>query len=388
MHKPSDHRVAILFHIRRYMPRPLGDFIVAESAGAMLLVTATILALIWANTGVFGDYASAWKGSHDFINEGLITVFFLVVGLEIKREFVKGELRDRSNALLPTLAAIGGMLVPALIYLSFNQSGPGARGWAIPMATDIVFAATVLTLLGKRVPTSLKLFLLVLAIVDDIGAIAVIGIFYSGSINPWYLLAGAIVLGLSLSLRRYAEHGPAIFIGLTALLWFCLHGAGVHASIAGAVMGLFVSFKPGAMGAPSVGERLETLLYPFATFIVIPVFALANAGVVFSGILFGNPTAQMVGLGVFAGLLFGKLIGVIGTSWLTIRLGLAKLPEGSTWRQMTGVACVAGIGFTVALFVADLSFPGDPHLQSMAKFSIVVASIAAAGLGALLLKRA
>ncbi len=388
MHKPNDHRVAVLFHIRRFLPWPFRDFIVAEAAGGVALLVATVLALLWANTSLLGGYEAAWSGWRHLINEGFMTIFFLVVGLEIKREFVRGELRGARTALLPTLAAIGGMIVPALIYLKFNLTGAGSHGWAIPMATDIVFASAVLAALGSRVPYSLKLFLLVLAIVDDIGAIFVIGVFYSGSLTMLPLLGAFGVIGLALWLKRFTRVGVPIFLILTAALWYCLHMAGVQASIAGAIIGLFAPVAAGGLGGLSVGERLERLLFPVATFVIIPLFALANAGVTLAGVPFNEPAAVTVGLGIFGGLLVGKIVGITGTSWLLIRLGIARLPKGANWSQMLGVSSVAGIGFTVALFVADLSFDAEFGLHAAAKLSILLTSVIAAGLGVVLLRRA
>lgn len=387
MHKSNDHRVAVLFHIRQFLPWPFRDFIVAEAAGGVVLLIATIAALLWANTPWLGVYEAAWSGWRHLINEGFMTIFFLVVGLEIKREFIKGELQGVRTALLPTLAAIGGMIVPALIYLKFNLAGPGSHGWAIPMATDIVFASAVLAALGNRVPTSLKLFLLVLAIVDDIGAIFVIGLFYSGSLSLAPLLGVIGVLGLTLWLKRFTKAGVPIFLGLTAALWYCLHAAGVQASIAGAIIGLFAPVAAGGFSGLSVGERLERLLFPVATFIIIPLFALANAGVAIAGVSFGDHATVMVALGIFGGLLIGKIVGITGVAWLLIRSGIARLPKGVSWSQMVGVASVAGIGFTVALFVADLSFAAGSNLQSVAKLSILVTSIVSAAIGVLLLRR-
>ena len=387
MHKSSDHRVAILFRIRRFLPWPFRDFIVAEAAGGVVLLAAAMLALIWANVPHFGDYGAIWSEWRLLINEGFMTIFFLVVGLEIKREFVKGELRGVRTALLPTLAAIGGMIIPALIYFRLNQTGAGSQGWAIPMSTDIVFASAVLVLLGQRVPSSLKLFLLVLAIVDDIGAIFVIGVFYSGSLTLAPLLAAAGTVALTFYLRRYAKLGVPIFLGLTAALWFSLHAAGVQASIAGAIVGLCAPMVTRSLGKLSTGERLERLLFPLATFVVTPLFALANAGVAIGGASFSDPAALTVALGILLGLLVGKTIGITGVSWLLIRSRVAQMPGGASWRQLLGTACVAGIGFTVALFVADVSFAAGSNLQAAAKLSILLTSLVAAGLGVLLLRR-
>ncbi len=387
MHKSNDHRVAVLFHIRRFLPWPLRDFIVAEAAGGVVLLTATVLALVWANTSLFGDYSATWAGWRHIINEGFMTVFFLVVGLEIKREFIKGELRGVRTALLPILAAIGGMIVPALIYLRLNPMGLGSQGWAIPMATDIVFASAVLTALGKRVPASLKLFLLVLAIADDMGAIFVIGIFYSGSLTLAPFIAALAVLALTFWARRFIKFGVPVFLVLVAALWYFLHAAGIQASIAGAIIGLLAPMTGASWGKLSVGERLERLTFPAATFVIIPLFALANAGVTISSVGFHNTTANMVGIGIFMGLILGKILGITGVCWLLIRTGLARLPKGANWSQVIGTASVAGIGFTVALFVADLSFATDGAMLVMAKLSILATSIMAAGLGVLLLRR-
>jgi NhaA family Na+:H+ antiporter len=274
-----------------------------------------------------------------------------------------------------------------LIYFWLNSGGLGSQGWAIPMATDIVFAAAVLTLLGKVVPPSLKLFLLVLAIVDDIGAIFVIGLFYSSTLSWAPLVLAAGIIALTLWLRRFSRIGVPIFLMMTAALWAALHAAGVQASIAGALIGLFAPATSQILGGYSVGEKLERLLYPAATFIVIPIFALANAGVAVAGINFAGESAVPVALGIFAGLIFGKMTGIAGVVWLAVRTGIADLPKGASWSQVIGTAGVAGIGFTVAIFVTDLSFAEGSNLQAVAKFSIVVTSILAAAIGSLLLRR-
>lgn len=387
LHKPDNHRTATLFNIRRFLPWPFRDFIVAEAAGAAVLLASASIALVWANTSWFGSYETTWSGWRQLINEGLMTVFFLVVGLEIKREFVRGELKGVRTALLPTLAAVGGMIIPALIYIKFNPTGAGSSGWAIPMATDIVFASAVLAALGKRVPGSLKLFLLVLAIVDDIGAIFVIGVFYSSSLSMLPLLGALSVVILALWLKRYVALAIPIFLALTAALWYCLHAAGVQASIAGAIIGLFTPFAATRFNGLSAGEKLERLLFPLATFVIIPLFALANAGVSLARVSFTEPAALTVGLGIFGGLLIGKIVGITGTCWLLVRSGITQLPVGASWSQMLGVASVAGIGFTVALFVADLSFETGSALHGVAKLSILITSVVAAGLGAGLLWR-
>jgi NhaA family Na+:H+ antiporter len=275
-----------------------------------------------------------------------------------------------------------------MIYFAFNHSGAGAQGWAIPMATDIVFAAAVLTALGKIVPPSLKLFLLVLAIVDDIGAIFVIGVFYSGNVNYLYIASALAIIVLTLWLNRFRRIAVPTLLAMTALLWWALHSAGVQASIAGAIIGFCAPVTAKFLTGLSTGEKLESLLYPLSTFIIIPIFALANAGVAIAGVGLGDSSSLMVGLGVFTGLLVGKIIGIAGSAWLAVRSGLVAMPSGSTWTQVLGVSCVAAIGFTVAIFVAGLAFPEGSKLEDVAKLSILVSSIVAAGIGALILRRA
>jgi NhaA family Na+:H+ antiporter len=414
---------------RRTLPRFARRFLATEAAGGVVLVVAAVAALIWANSPWRDTYASFWHspvdlrvGSfgftgdlHHAVNDGLMAIFFLVVGLEIKRELVTGDLRDPRAAALPALAALGGMVVPAGIYLAITAGGPGTDGWGIPMATDIAFAVGVLALLGRRVPSSLKLFLLSLAIVDDIGAILVIAVFYSTDLDVAALgVAGAAVLG-AVSLRAARVHWQPAYVALGVICWLATVESGVHATIAGVVFGLLAPARPIAPAdlarewtldlsdeptadelralalvaneSVSPAERIEHLLHPLSSFLIVPVFALANAGVEIRADAFDAPGTAPVAIGVAAGLVLGKLVGVFAVTWLGVRIGIATLPANATWSAVAGVAAVAGIGFTVSLFVAELAF-ADQTLIDAAKLSILVASVVAAVLGSVMLLRA
>jgi NhaA family Na+:H+ antiporter len=343
-----------------------------------------------------------------------MAIFFLVVGLEIKRELVTGDLRDPRVAALPAFAAVGGMVVPAGIYLAFNAGGSGADGWGIPMATDIAFAVGVLALLGSRVPASLKLFLLSLAIVDDVGAIVVIAVVYTATLDLVALaIAGAAVVG-AVVLRATRIHWMPVYVALGAVCWLATLESGIHATIAGVVFGLLAPARPIAPAelardwtldlsdeptadelralamianeSVSPAERVEHLLHPLTSFIIVPLFALANAGVEIQAGAFDAPGATAVALGVGLGLVVGKLVGVFAATWLAVRAGVASLPDGVSWAGVAGVAAVAGIGFTVSLFVAGLAFD-DPALADAAKLAILAASVVAAAVGAATLMR-
>jgi Na+:H+ antiporter, NhaA family len=370
---------------------PVGsDFVSVEALGGVVLLAATFAALAWANTaGV--SYADVW--SHDltigwgrfaisedllnWVNDGLMTVFFFVVGLEIKRELVRGELRDRRNASLPILAAIGGMLVPALLYLAVNAGGSGSRGWAIPMATDIAFAVVMLAVLGTRVPKPLKLFLLTLAIVDDIGAIVVIAIFYSEGIAFGWLLGALAVIAVILCMQRLKLGHPLMYVVPAAAMWVCTLESGVHATIAGVVLGLLTPARP--FGGREVLEGLERRLHPWSSFLVIPIFALANAGLNLEPAAMEHALTSRIAWGIIVGLVVGKPLGIMAATALGVRFRLGRLPDGLSFRHVIGAGCVAGIGFTVSLFVADLSFGGV--MLSEAKTGIFAASVVSATVG-------
>nr|WP_200980517.1 Na+/H+ antiporter NhaA [Pseudomonas cichorii] len=344
-------------------------FFQLEAAGGLLLIAAAALALIINNSPLSWLYneflnipvvaqIGAIKIAKPlllWINDGLMALFFLVIGLEVKREVLEGQLSRPSQVVLPGAAAIGGMVVPALIYYVLNKDNPAALGgWAIPMATDIAFALGVLALLGKRVPVSLKLFLMTLAIIDDLGAIVVIALFYSGELSSLSLmLAGASILALIVMNRLgVAKLGPYLLVGL--VLWVCVLKSGVHATLAGVVLAFCIPLRIKASKASPL-LSLEHGLHPWVAYGILPLFAFANAGVSLAGVTLENFT-HPVPMGIAAGLLIGKTLGVFGLTWLAIQTGLAKLPNEANWGQVLGVSILCGIGFTMSLFVGSLAF--------------------------------
>ena len=377
---------------RRVVLQPLREFLHTEAAGGVVLVGATVLALVWSNSPWADSYFDLWDTElpldltvQEWINDGLMTVFFFVVGLEIKRELVEGELRDRRQAAMPAIAALGGMAVPALIYLSINAGGAGRDGWGIPMATDIAMAVGVLSLLGSRIDSSLKVFLLAVAIVDDIGAIVVIAVFYASDFELVPFLAALVVVGAIVVVQRLGVDAVAVYLLLGAGLWFALHESGVHATLAGVALGLLTPTRPRrGSGSESVVEWLEHGLHPWTSFVIVPLFALANAGIAISVDTVTDAASSTITYGVIAGLVIGKLVGVTAATWLAVRLHIGALPGEATWRSIVGVGTLAGIGFTVSIFVTGLAFD-DVALQDEAKLGILIASLTAAVLGAAVL---
>ena len=410
--------------LARRLAQPLTAFLHVEAAGGILLVAAAIAALVWAN--VAGDsYHTFWEtvielriGSFTltepleaWVADGLMALFFFVVGLEIKRELVTGELRDPRTAALPAVAALGGMVVPAAIYLAFNAGGDGMDGWGIPMATDIAFALGVVALLGRRIPAPLKLFLLSLAIVDDLGAILVIAVAYTDEISFTWLAAAAVTALVIAMLRRIRVWYTPVYVLLGLFLWLATFESGVHATIAGVVLGLLTPVRPLQRDVEteaivdtlenrpelshddvlitsellresvSVGERYERALHPWVSYLIVPVFALASAGIPLSTDAF-DVTAPVFA-GVVLGLVVGKPLGIAFFAWFAVRLGVARLPDGVRWSNLVAVAAVAGIGFTVSLFITDLAFEVEA-IQDEAKLAVLVASVMAAVLGTLL----
>ena len=384
MSKPRHLRAR---HIRggrvgRYLP-PLGsEFVSIETSSGLALVTAALAALVWVNVDA-ASYADVWSVDvgpltlSDWITDGLMALFFFVVGLEIKRELVEGELSDRRHAALPAIAAIGGMVVPALVYTAWTAGGEGANAWGVPMATDIAFALGVLALLGSRVRPEAKLFLLALAIVDDIGAIVVIAVFYSSDVSAAWLLAALGVCAAIVALRRLGVTHPLWFLVPGLALWACVHEAGVHATIAGVVLALLLPTGPGEEAGAL--ERLEHGLHPYTSFVVVPLFALANAGVLLGGDRIQRAFDSPVTMGVVTGLVVGKVVGITAFAWLAIRVGAARLPPRLDHVQILAVAVVAGIGFTVSLFVAELALRATTLAN--AKIGILAASLVAGLLG-------
>jgi NhaA family Na+:H+ antiporter len=417
--------------VPRRVLQPLQSFLAEEAAGGVFLLSATVVALAWANSPWRDSYGELWGTtltigvgrwviSEDlahWVNDGLLSLFFLVAGLEIKRELVTGELREGKAAALPVVAAVGGMVVPALLYLAVNAGGEGVRGWGIPMATDTAFALGVLTLAARRAPANLKPFLLTLAIVDDIGAILVLALFYSQGVT-WGALAVAVALCIGiLGLERIGVRATAVYVVLGLAVWVATFESGIHPSIAGVALGLLtpaVPFqRPRAVSeeahrvadetvddpvppdadahhwlrlawlsreAVSPLARLESTLHPWTSFVIVPLFALANAGVHLTGAGLRDAMTSRIFLGIVLGLVVGKPLGISLGSFVAVRAGIARLPAGVAWRDLVGAAAVAGIGFTVSLFVAELAF-ASVALVNTAKIGILSASILAGAVG-------
>ncbi len=367
-----------------------------EAAGGILLMLSAALALIIYNSplateydGFLTSYLSVTVNGEGlskpillWINDGLMAAFFLLVGLELKREMLEGKLKNPRDVILPGIAAVGGMAVPAVIYASLNWGSPTLDGWAIPAATDIAFALGVLALLGPRVHPSLKIFLLTLAILDDIGAILIIALFYTANLQPAYLLYALIPLAILVALNLRGTHrvGPSILVGL--VLWFLVLKSGVHATIAGVLLAFCIPLRDRHGASPL--HALEHALTPYVLYFIVPLFAFANAGLSLSGMGVEQLLAPVT-LGIAAGLFFGKQIGVLGFSWLTVKSGFAKLPEGMSWMQLYGVACLAGIGFTMSLFIGGLSF-ADPALADEVRLGVLTGSLFSALVGYLVLR--
>jgi len=424
----------------RMIVRPLQEFLATETASGVLLLAAAIVALVWANLP--GDsYADFWHRVialdldfvtldltlEEWVSDGLMAIFFFIVGLEIKRELLRGELADPRRAALPAAAAIGGMVLPAAIFVAFNNSGEQARGWGIPMATDIAFSVGLLALLGSRVPLALKIFLLALAIVDDLGAIAVIAIFYTDDLAVSWLLLALLMFALTYVFGRLGVRDLVVYLAVALVAWLAVHESGVHATVAGVALGLLTPVDPvydpeklrasasdlvgqfasgKAEGTPEGTEhanaalreleelaresqspldRLEHSLHPWSSFLIVPVFALANAGVDLGGGAIGDAATSSLTLGVALGLMIGKPVGILLASYLAVRAGLATLPAGVNWRQVGAVGMIAGIGFTVSLFITALAFD-DAQLIDEAKIGVLVGSIVMGVAGLLTLR--
>ncbi|MER9240333.1 Na+/H+ antiporter NhaA [Mesorhizobium sp. M0633] len=373
----------------------LREFLDSEAAGGLILMAAAALALIVANSPLGEAYFSALHAylgplsvSH-WINDGLMAVFFLLVGLEIKREMLDGQLSTWPRRVLPGIAAAGGMAAPALVYVAINRNNPAAlSGWAIPTATDIAFALGVLSLLGSRVPGSLKIFLTALAIIDDLGAVLIIAVFYTSGLSLAYLGAAFAVIALLVVLNRMRVLTLLPYILLGIVLWVLVLKSGVHATLAGVALALTIPLKisPGSGHDldHSPLHRLEHDLHKVVAFFVIPIFGFANAGVSLAG-LSAAALAEPLTLGVAAGLVLGKLVGVFGSSALAIRLGFADLPVNAGWLHMVGISLLCGIGFTMSLFIGLLAFASDAALQDAVKVGILAGSFIAALLGAAVL---
>ncbi len=411
--------------LARLVARPVREFLRVEAAGSVVLLAAAVVALVWANSPWAAAYDEFWHTTltldlgvirlenslQHWVNDGLMVIFFFVVGLEIKYELVHGDLRDPKTAALPIVAAIGGMVVPAAIYAAVVGGGAGSSGWGIPMATDIAFAVGVLGLLGRRIPSPARLFLLTLAIVDDIGAILVIAIFYTEDLDLRALAIAVGLLLLMVGMRRLRIWAVWAYVVVGALVWLATLESGVHATLAGVAIGLLTPARPllqesvargyardaladGELDADelhrlrfllnesvSMVERLQTRLHPVSAYLVLPVFALANAGVALRGGVLGDAMDSAVALGIMLGLVVGKPVGIVLAAFVAVRFGLGRLPQDTGWRVLAGLGAVGGIGFTVSLFIAGLSFPGDDVLTGQAKVGILVGSLVSALVG-------
>ena len=433
----------------KWFRKPILDFLETEASGGIILVAATVVALVWANSRYGPAYHDLWQlvfslgwgesllslSLHHWINDGLMAVFFFYVGLEIKREVLTGELASWKKASLPCTAAVGGMIVPALLYVMFNAGTEGVRGWGIPMATDIAFALGILMLLGKRIPLGLKVFLTALAVVDDLGAVMVIAIFYTAELSLTYLGMGLALVLLLFLLGRAGKRRRLIFVGLGILVWYFFLMSGVHAAVAGVLVAMTIPHKvekgrkefltqldgitdelydPERAQTPvseevqiaalqtirglinkaeSPLQRLEHELHPIVAYGIMPIFALANAGVVFQMSAVTSVFQSPIPLGILAGLVIGKQVGIFAFSWAAVRIGWASLPRGVNWVKLYGVAILGGIGFTMSLFIANLAF-GTAHgeteghgsvLIDQAKLGIILASTISAILGVVVL---
>ncbi len=372
------------------------NFFQSSNAGGILLFICVIFSMIVANSPLAGSLQTLLDRQLGFenenihlrysvllwINDGLMAIFFLLVGLEIKREIVEGELSSPKKASLPILCAIGGAAVPALIYVGFNAGQETASGWGIPMATDIAFALAVIGLLGKQVPSSLKIFLAALAIVDDLIAILVIAFFYSSGIEVSYLLYALGGLLILIIMNRLNIQNPYLYLIPGVFIWYFIHHSGIHATIAGVLVAMTIPTNDTDVESPL--ERLEHALSKPVNFLIIPLFAFANTNITLESEMIGGLTSSL-GLGISLGLLLGKPVGILLTSYLCTKLKLSSLPEGSTWRHIMGVGLLAGIGFTMSIFIAILSF-GDPQNISEAKLSILITSLLAGIIGFMVLK--
>lgn len=360
------------------------NFLRLESASAIVLFTMTVLALLLANSP-FAYLQQQFIGTFLFtINEGLMALFFLIVGLELKREYLYGNLSQISQVILPFLAAVGGMLVPAAIYWAINHSNTlTLKGWSTPVATDVAFALGVLSLFGKRVPVSLKLFLLALAIFDDIGAITIIALFYSKGLSFLYISLSALIVFILYSCKRAAIHSLSVYIVLGVLLWVSLWYSGIHPTVAGVLLALTIPSNRAAKKSPL--HRLESLLHPYVAFIIIPLFALANAGLSFKGLSWDALSGQ-VAMGIILGLFIGKQVGVFGFSWLLMRFSGIKLPENTSWLAFYGVTLICGIGFTMSLFLGTLSFQNDDiKFLCEVRLGVIIGSMLSGMAGAMVL---
>ena len=378
--------------IQRALSRTFTRFFESKKAGGIVLIACTIISLLLANSPLGADYLHVWHmqvlgmSVEHWVNDGLMAIFFLLIGLELERELYNGELSDIRNAMLPILAAAGGIAVPALIHFLLNGGTPTQAGLGIPMATDIAFALGVLALLGSRVPASLKIFLTALAVMDDLGAIIVIAVFYTAELAGLYLLGALAVFALLVCMNRFLRiMALAPYLVGGALMWFLMLKSGVHATIAGVLLAFAIPYSAREDDEESPSHRLEHILHTPVSFGILPIFALANTGIVI-GAGWAGELLSTNSLGILGGLLLGKPIGIVLASLGAVALGLCKLPLDLNWKHVLGAGLLGGIGFTMSIFITNLAFVGSPDVINASKMAILLASLVAGTLGFVWLK--
>jgi len=377
--------------VKRKLSNTFKDFFDSEKSSGILLVICTVVSLVIANSLIGVKYLSLWQtrigglSVEHWINDALMAIFFLFIGLELERELYVGELSDFKNALLPIMAAIGGICLPALIHLLFNIGTPTQAGLGIPMATDIAFALGVLALLGSRIPASLKVFLTALAVMDDLGAIIVIAVFYTAKLSLAYLIGAVVVFGLLVALNRFRVMNLIPYLLGGAVMWFLMLKSGVHATIAGVLLAFTIPFTHKEDDEASPSHRLEHSLHKPVAFIILPIFALANTGIVIgAGALQSLATTNS--LGIISGLAIGKPIGITLVSFIAVSIGLCRLPLDLNWKHVFGAGLLGGIGFTMSIFITNLAFIGEANIINASKMAILLASLTAGTIGFLWLK--
>ena len=378
--------------VQQRLSDTFNKFFDSEKSSGILLIICTVLSLLMTNSSIGTAYVSLWQEDvgglslEHWINDGLMAIFFLLIGLELERELYNGELAHVKNALLPIVAAIGGMIVPALIHVSVNAGTSTQAGFGIPMATDIAFALGVLAILGNRIPASLKVFVVAFAVIDDLGAIVVIAAVFTAELSVWYLVAAVGVWTLLYALNRFFRVMSLVpYLLGGALMWFLMLKSGVHATIAGVTLAFAIPFSPKDNDFESPSHRLELFLHKPVAFIILPIFALANTGIVIGTDWIHN-VASTNTVGIIAGLIFGKPLGVTLLCFLAVAIGLCRLPPDLNWRHIVGAGILGGIGFTMSIFIANLAFVGNGETINASKMAILFASLIAGTVGFLWLK--
>ena len=377
--------------VQRKLSQTFKNFFDSEKSSGILLIICTVFSLIITNSSIGADYLGLWQiyagglSIEHWINDGLMAVFFLLIGLELEREFYVGELSDFKNALLPIFAAMGGLFLPALIHFIFNNGTPTQAGIGIPMATDIAFALGVLALLGRRVPASLKVFLTALAVMDDLGAIIVIAIFYTVKLSIAYLIGAIVIFGVLVALNRFRVMSLIPYILGGALMWFLMLKSGVHATIAGVLLAFAIPFTGKEDDEDSPSHKLENFLHKPVAFVILPIFALANTGIVIGGDWFQSISSSN-SLGIISGLTLGKPIGITLVSFIAVSVGICRLPLDLNWKHVFGAGLLGGIGFTMSIFITNLAFGDASNIINASKMAILFASLTSGTVGFLWLK--